>query len=87
MGANCSHSLSSIEELRELEASLVSFVESCGKACCQGFTRDCTVSEALSTVEPGMLAARQGGCCAKPPQQKKKAAPVKSTAFKQIRRT
>jgi len=87
MDANCSHSRSSIEELRQLEASLVSFVESCEEACYQSFTRDCTIIEALSAVEPGMLAARQGGCCATPPQQKKKAAPVKSTAFKQIRRT
>lgn len=76
-----------LDEMLQLEASLVSFVESCDEACCQGSTRDCTIIEDLATVEPDMSAARQGGCCATLPPQKKKRTPGESTAFKQIRRT
>lgn len=76
-----------LEEMRQLEASLVSFVESCDEVCCQGSTRDCNIIEDLSAVERGMSAACQPGCCTTPPQQKKKVTSVESTAFIQIRRT
>lgn len=76
-----------LAEMRQLEASLMSVVESCDEVCCKGSTRDCTIIEDLSVVEPDMSEARQEGCCAKPQQQKKKVTSVESTAFKQIRRT
>lgn len=76
-----------LEEMRQLEASLVSFVESCDEVCCQGSTRDCNIIEDLSAIEPSMSAARQAGCCTTPRQQKKNVASVESTAFKQVRRT
>lgn len=76
-----------LEEMRQLEASLASFVESCDEACCQGATRDCAIIEDLAAVESGISVARQGGCCATSPPQEKKGAPVVATAFKEIRRT
>ncbi|GAB3554628.1 helix-turn-helix domain-containing protein [Noviherbaspirillum agri] len=76
-----------LEEMRQLEAGLASFVESCDEACCQGATRDCTIIVDLSAVEPDISASDQGGCCITPPHEKKKVVTVESTAFKQIRRT
>ena len=76
-----------LEEMRQLEATLVSFVESCDDACCQGLTKNCGIIEDLSAVEPGMPSGRHGGCGAAPLNQMEKVTPVESTAFKQIRRT
>jgi DNA-binding transcriptional MerR regulator len=76
-----------LEEMRQLEASLVSFVESCDEACCKGPTRDCIIIEDLSAVESDKSASRETGCCATPPKQRNKSTSVESTAFKEIRRT
>jgi DNA-binding transcriptional MerR regulator len=76
-----------LQEMRQLEASLVSFVESCDEACCKGPTRDCTIIEVWSTVESEKSATGDGRCCATPQRQMKKLTPVESTTFKQIRRT
>lgn len=37
-----------LAEMRQLEASLASFVKSCNEACCDRATRDCTIIEDLS---------------------------------------
>lgn len=76
-----------LEEVRQLEASLVSFVESCDEICCQGSARDCTIIEDLSAGRPDMLAPRQERCCTTPPQPRKKSTLLESTAFRQIKRT
>lgn len=75
-----------LEKIQQLEASLLSFVESCDEACCQGVTRNCTMIEDLSAVDPDGSATRQGGCCAAPPRQNMQFTAVESTTFKQIRR-
>jgi hypothetical protein len=76
-----------LNEMRQLEASLASFVESCDEACCKGPTRDCSIIEDLSAVKPHTPASREGGCSVTPPAQGKQAAPVDSAAFRQVRRT
>lgn len=75
-----------LKEMRQLEASLISFVESCDEACCKGSTRNCSMIEDLSVFEADKPTARQGGCGATPPHQVSKAKPVESNAFKQMRR-
>ncbi|WP_151635988.1 MerR family transcriptional regulator [Noviherbaspirillum aerium] len=75
-----------LEEMRQLEASLVNFVESCDEACCKGPTRECFIIEGLSAGEADKPAV-QGGCCGTLPNQRKNSTSVESTAFKQIRRT
>ncbi|WP_205609940.1 MerR family transcriptional regulator [Noviherbaspirillum galbum] len=75
-----------LEEMRQLEASLMAFVASCDEACCQGVTRDCNIIEDLSAAAPAGLAAGQG-CGAAPAKPEKRSKPVESAAFKQIRRT
>lgn len=74
-----------LEELWQLEASLVNFVESCDEACCKGPTRECVIIEDLSAVETDKP-ANQRGCCVTLPKQSKNSTSVESTAFKQIRR-
>jgi DNA-binding transcriptional MerR regulator len=74
-----------LEEMRQLEASLVTFVESCNEACCKGPTRECIIIEDLSAVEADKPAT-QGGCCVTLPKQRKNSTSVESTAFRQIRR-
>jgi DNA-binding transcriptional MerR regulator len=76
-----------LEEMRQLEASLVSFVESCDEACCQGSTKDCAIIEDLAAVKPDRPNALPGGCGGTSPPARHKGTPVESTAFKQIRRT
>ena len=75
-----------LQEMRQLEASLVSFVESCDEACCQGPTRDCTIIEVWSTLQSDRSAAGDGSCCATPQRQVNKPAHEMTTTFKQIRR-
>lgn len=65
-----------LEKMRQLEASLVSFVESCDAACCKGATKDCAMMQDLSVLEPHRSATRQGGCCAAPPLQEPPSARV-----------
>jgi DNA-binding transcriptional MerR regulator len=76
-----------LQEMRQLEASLVSFVESCDEACCKGPTRDCAIIEDWSTVQPDKSAAGDGSCSATPQRQMTKPAHVVSSTFRQVRRT
>jgi len=76
-----------LQEMRQLEASLVSFVESCDEACCKGSTRDCNIIEAWSTVESEKSATVDGRSCGMPQTRIEKLTPVESTTFQEIRRT
>lgn len=76
-----------LQEMRQLEASLVSFVESCDEACCKGTTRDCTIVEEWSNVESDKSATGDGKCCATPQRQTKKPTSVESATFKEVQRT
>jgi DNA-binding transcriptional MerR regulator len=62
-----------LQEMRQLEASLVSFVESCDEACCKGPTRDCSIIENWSTVQSEKPATGDGRCYAPLQRQMKKA--------------
>jgi len=42
-----------LEEMRQLEASLALFVDSCNTACRGGATRDCTIIEDMATAKTG----------------------------------
>lgn len=76
-----------LQGMRQLEASLVSFVESCAEACCKGPTRDCNIIEDWSNVQSEKTAGGDGRCYATPQGKIKKLAPEVFTIFKQIRRT
>jgi DNA-binding transcriptional MerR regulator len=76
-----------LQEMRQLEASLVSFVDSCNASCCTGSTRDCTIIEDWSAVEADKSATGDRGACAMSQRQTKALAPLESAMFKQIRRT
>jgi DNA-binding transcriptional MerR regulator len=76
-----------LEELRQLETSLVSFVQSCDEMCCQGTTKDCAIMEDLAAGKPDPSSALQNGCCVKSPPTGEKPIAVESTTFRQIRRT
>ncbi|MBC7499070.1 MAG: MerR family transcriptional regulator [Herminiimonas sp.] len=75
-----------LEKMRQLEASLVLFVESCDAACCQGATKNCAMIQDLSAVERDRSATQRSGCYAAPPLQENTPSPVEASAFKQIRR-
>ena len=76
-----------LHEMRQLEASLVSFVQSCDDACCKGTTRNCAIIEDLSATESDKSATSETGCCFAPQKKMKKSTHVESTSFKQTRRT
>lgn len=77
-----------LEEMRQLEASLVAFVESCDEACCKGTTSECAIIEDLSAAEPKHRAAVEtAGCCSDSPKHEKKLMPVETSAFMEARRT
>jgi DNA-binding transcriptional MerR regulator len=62
-----------LEDLRQLESSLVAFVASCDEACCKGTTRNCAIIEDLSAIDPVTRQAADTACCASPaPRQKNK---------------
>jgi DNA-binding transcriptional MerR regulator len=55
-------------ELKQLEANLLAFVESCDEACCKGVTRNCAIIEELSAIKPSLSItatanAPASGCC------------------------
>lgn len=76
-----------LEEMRQLESSLVAFVESCDEACCKGPTRNCAIIEDLSAVEPKRHPAPVvAACCEAPSKQKKCSQPLKSPTFTEIKR-
>lgn len=54
-----------LEEMRQLEASLAAFVDSCTDTCMGGATRDCVIIDDLSSTEK-TLAQRPSSCCAGP---------------------
>ncbi|TFV93885.1 MerR family transcriptional regulator [Oxalobacteraceae bacterium OM1] len=76
-----------LRDMRQLEASLASYVKSCDEACCAGPTRDCTIIEDLSAVTSEAAAGSAGE--RRPGSRKPKGAdtPARPAAFKQIRRT
>lgn len=51
-----------LEEMKQLEASLASFVCSCNAACGGGLTRDCVIIDDLSLPE-GEPQGKAGGAC------------------------
>ncbi len=53
-----------LEQLRELEASLVGFVGSCDTACAGGAAVDCAILEDLSLPAQKSRQAKATGCCA-----------------------
>lgn len=52
-----------LDELRQLEASLSTFVEACGAACIGGATRDCVIIEDLSQGESRSAQETAASCC------------------------
>ncbi len=58
-----------LEEMRQLEASLATFVDSCNSTCSGGATRDCTIIDDLSAV--GAHAGTMG-CCQPPARTPRK---------------
>jgi DNA-binding transcriptional MerR regulator len=75
-----------LEEMRQLETSLIAFVASCNEACCAGPTRDCVIIEDLSSAGPKLQPAPSAACCEAPSQQKKRSKPVTSSTFSEIKR-
>lgn len=74
-----------LEEMRQLEASLLAFVESCDEACCKGTTSECAIIEDLSAVEPVHRTTLENvGCCSDSPKDKESAIPPKTSKFKQV---
>jgi DNA-binding transcriptional MerR regulator len=63
-----------LEEMRQLEASLVAFVASCDEVCCKGPTRSCAIIEDLSAIEPAPKAAATSRCCSQSSTKTSKAA-------------
>ncbi|CAN5316037.1 N/A [soil metagenome] len=70
-----------LEEMRQLEASLVGFVASCDEACCAGPTRNCAIIEKLSTIEPQSKASASAACSSPPTARSSK--PSKAAKSKQ----
>jgi DNA-binding transcriptional MerR regulator len=53
-----------LEEMRQLEASLVGFMDSCDEACCTGTISECAMIEDLSAAERvRRTAGARAGCC------------------------
>lgn len=65
-----------LEELRQLEASLAAFVDSCDATCGGGTTRDCVIVEDLAAAGPQAVQGRPSGCCSAGVSSQ----PVKTTA-------
>jgi hypothetical protein len=53
-----------LAELRELEASLAGFVDSCNTACAGGAALDCTILEDLAMPGAAARLVQRTGCCA-----------------------
>lgn len=60
-----------LQDLRQLEASLVAFVASCDEACCKGPTRNCAIIEDLSAIKPMTRQGVESACCGSPAPAKK----------------
>lgn len=54
-----------LEEMRQLESSLVAFVDSCMTACASGTMKDCAIIEDLSLLN-GRFGGAPGSCCQPP---------------------
>jgi DNA-binding transcriptional MerR regulator len=76
-----------LEEMRQLESSLMAFVASCDDACCKGPTRDCAIIEDLSAPDPKLQPASSASCCAAPSKRTKQAKSAKPSNFSEVRRT
>lgn len=55
-----------LEEMKQLEASLASFVCSCNAACVGGPSRDCVIIDDLSLPKGEPKNKTDGACCAPP---------------------
>jgi DNA-binding transcriptional MerR regulator len=73
-----------LEELRQLEASLATFVEGCDAACRGGPTRDCVIIEDLSDADSKPAQDKPSSCYG---MRSKKALPssMKATELKRSR--
>lgn len=52
-----------LEELRQLETSLVGFVDGCTEACIGGATRNCVIIEDLSLIDATPAQRPSSSCC------------------------
>ncbi|MFZ3004052.1 MAG: hypothetical protein WA071_27320 [Undibacterium umbellatum] len=73
-----------LEEMKQFEASLASFVCSCNEACGGGLTRDCVIIDDLSLLEGEPQGKADGGCCAPPLVAQSTSAP--STTITELKR-
>jgi DNA-binding transcriptional MerR regulator len=76
-----------LEEIRQLEASLQSFVESCDDACSKGPTRSCAIIKDLSASESLRQPEGSVSCCGTTPKLAKQTKSVKPPGFSEVRRT
>ena len=76
-----------LEEMRQLEASLQFFVESCDDTCSKGPTRNCAIIEDLSAGGSTSRPASPASCCGAPLAPAKQISSMKPANFSEIRRT
>lgn len=76
-----------LDEMRQLEAGLQSFVASCDDSCCKGPTRNCAIIEDLSASDPIRQPASSASCCGAPPELAKQTKLTNPANFSEIRRT
>jgi hypothetical protein len=67
-----------LEEMRQLETTLMAFVESCNEVCCEGPTRQCAIIEDLSCLPKVKVTASSQGCCEAGPKSVKRPKTAKS---------
>jgi DNA-binding transcriptional MerR regulator len=70
-----------LKEIRQLEKSLATFVNSCDEACSKGPTRHCAIIEDLSSVESDPRQVEQSAHCCGPSES----APMKTKAPKRMK--
>jgi DNA-binding transcriptional MerR regulator len=71
-----------LEEMRQLETSLLAYVDSCDAVCSGGVARDCTIMVDLSSGEPTPPTKPTGSCCARPSA----GAPLNQPRFTELKR-
>jgi DNA-binding transcriptional MerR regulator len=76
-----------LEQMRQLEASLQSYVASCDDACSKGSTRNCAIIEDLSASESLRHSASSAPCCRAQPELVKQTKLATTASFAEIRRT
>jgi DNA-binding transcriptional MerR regulator len=76
-----------LEQMRQLEASLQSFVGSCDDTCSKGPTRNCAIIEDLSASESPRQPESAASCCGNSPKLARQTNSVKPSGFSEVRRT